>query len=533
MSVAEILPTRATFGTGDSVVVEVRGAVAKGEVIVRRLGDEVLRTAYDGSASVVLGWLPVGAYGVELVSGDTVLRTAVEVRTVREERLRYGFAVDYSPGRDLAGIRDTARRLHLTAIMFYDWAYRHADLLGGGEQYSDPLGQPVSLGTVRALAHSLAEVGTAPIGYAAVYAVGPAEWDRWKHDALLTASGEPYSLGDFLFIVDPAAGDWLDSFAGQLRQATELGFAGFHLDQFGYPKRARRADGEVVDLAVAFPAMIERVRSELPNAQLVFNNVNDFPTWTTGGTPQDAVYIEPWEPATTLGRLADIVTRARTVGGGKPVVLAAYQHVYDFAPTRQADLATAFTMAMLYSHGATQILAGEPGRILVDPYYVRNHVVEDSTADLLVRWYNFLVEHDEILLEPSIVDVTPSYAAEYNDECDVRFDGFDVSSDARAGSVWRRITVAGDRLVVHLVNLVGQEDTVWDAARAEPAAIGSGVLRFRRVAGAMPRVRVADPDGSARLVDVLVELDGDFASAVLPEFSVWQVIVIELAGSAA
>ena len=28
---------------------------------------------------------------------------------------------------------DTVRRLHLTGIQFYDWAYRHADLLGGGE----------------------------------------------------------------------------------------------------------------------------------------------------------------------------------------------------------------------------------------------------------------------------------------------------------------------------------------------------------------------------------------------------------------
>ena len=51
-------------------------------------------------------------------------------------------------------------------------------------------------------------------------------------------------------------------------------------------------------------------------------------------------------------------------------------------------------MATLFSHGATQLLAGEADRILVDPYYVRNHVVERSTAALLKRWYDFLVEHD-------------------------------------------------------------------------------------------------------------------------------------------
>ncbi|SMX62689.1 Glycosyl hydrolase family 66 [Brevibacterium linens] len=74
------------------------------------------------------------------------------------------------------------------------------------------------------------------------------------------------------------------------------------------------------------------MRERLPESRLVFNNVNDFPTWGTGASPQDAVYIEPWKPVLTLGALADVATRARSVAGGKPVVLAAYQHVYDAAP---------------------------------------------------------------------------------------------------------------------------------------------------------------------------------------------------------
>ena len=44
------------------------------------------------------------------------------------------------------------------------------------------------------------------------------------------------------------------------------------------------------------------------------------------------------------------------------------------------DLATSFTMATLFSHGATQLLAGEAGRVLVDPYYVDNHVAEQLHA---------------------------------------------------------------------------------------------------------------------------------------------------------
>jgi dextranase len=529
MSGLEILPTRSTYSAGESVVIEVRGAAGPGELLVRKLGDEVLRVSYSGESSIVLGWLPVGAFGVELVLDAASARTAVEVTTDARARLRYGFVVDYSPGRDLLGISDTVRRLHLTDVQFYDWAYRHADLLGGGEEYRDALDQPISLQSVRDLVSAVRDAGARSLGYAAVYAVGPSEWATWQHRALLTATGEPYGLGDFLFLLDPASPEWLQSFTGQLGSAVaEVGFDGFHLDQYGYPKRALRADGVVVDVAVSFATLIDSVRAALPTARLVFNNVNDFPTWVTARLEQDAVYIEPWEPHLTLGSLGAVVARARGLAGKKPIALAAYQHVYDSAPAASADTATALTMATLYSHGATQLLAGEADRILVDPYYVRNHVVEASTADLLKRWYDFLVEHDAVLLDPDIVDVTGSYVGEYNDDCDVAFPGLIVGSTASPGTVWRRVTSIRSRLVVHLINLVGQDDALWDAPRNEQVRTGDGKLRVRRIGGATPRIRVADPDGLGRLVDVPVTLDGTHATATIPDFGTWQLVVIDL-----
>ncbi|CAN5409322.1 hypothetical protein BH10ACT7_BH10ACT7_08190 [soil metagenome] len=521
----ELLPTRARYENGEPVVIEVRGATDAGTLTVWRLGDLVAEHPVTGPGLVDLGVLPAGGYGIELGS-DPLVRTAVDVAT--PNRHRYGFTVDYSPDRDPAGLSDTLRRLHLTDVLFYDWAYRHADLLGGGEQYTDALDQPVSLQTVRVLANAVGAAGSRALGYVAVYAVGPNEWDAWKHQALLTPSGEPYALGDFLFIVDPAAGDWLEHLGAELVASVDsVGFDGFHLDQFGYPHRAVRADGVVVDTAESFDEMITSVRSRLPQARLVFNNVNDFPTWVTAGSPQDAVYIEVWHPTDTIGALAQMVTRARTVAGDKPVVMAAYQHVYDSATAAESDLATAFTMATLYSHGATQLLAGEADRLLVDPYYVRNHTVEASTADLLRRWYDFLVEHDELLVDPAIVDVTASVAGHYNDVLDVSFASASVGSDAVPGTVWRRITRTGPRTVLHLINLVGQTDTLWDAARSPLGDPGAGMLRIRRVGDHVPRVRVADPDGAARLIDLDVTVDGDFAVATLPALAVWQLVLID------
>jgi len=527
----ELLPTLATFPWASSVDIEVRGGTP-GELTVWHLGDLVACEPYDGRGTISLGTLPAGCYGIELTQGDEVVRTAVEVSLDASARHRYGFVVDYSPDRDVSGVTDLARRLHLTDVQFYDWAYRHADLLGGGDEYRDALDQPVTLDTVRRLVDGLRAVGSRSLGYAAVYAVGPLEWNRWKAVAILSADGKPYTLGDFLFLIDPAAPGWLTHFRSELRRAvSSVGFDGFHLDQYGYPKRALRADGTSVDIAESFVELIEGVRTELPSARLVFNNVNDFPTWRTASTPQDTVYIEVWEPTLDLGSLAEVVTRARSVAQGKPVVIAAYQHVYDSVPAAAADLATAFTMATLFSHGATQLLAGEADRILVDPYYVRNHVVERSTADLLRRWYDFLVEHDELLVAPSIVDVTAAVTGPYNDDCDVTFTDAPVTGAPQPGAVWRRATESAGRTVLHLINLVGQDDTLWDSPRVQPGHPGVGTVRIRCLGGnAVPRVQVSDPDGSGRLTDVAVSVQGNYAHAVLPALSIWQVVLINAAG---
>jgi dextranase len=518
----ELLPTRVTYRPGQRVEIEVRALDAPGTLSVWHLGDPVSSVQVEADGVVELGELPPGGYGAELGAAATALDVA------ETPPLRYGFVTSYAPDRtDIAAVQDNLRRLHLTDLQFYDWAYRHADLVGGGSQYADALGQPVSLATVRALIEAGHDVGATALGYAAVYGVGNDEWPKWEHDALLTASGSPYGLGDFLSLVDPAAADWLGHFAGDLVAASGLGFDGFHLDQYGYPKQAYRPDGTRVDLARSFTSLIEAVRDALPQSRLVFNNVNDFPTWATARAPQDAVYIEVWPPHVGLEHLAQTATRARSVAGGKPVVVAAYQHVYADAPVEAADAATALTMATLFSHGATHLLAGEADRILVDPYYVRNHRIGRSTAELLHRYYDFAVAHTELLFDPGIVDVTASLAGAYNDDLDVSYASTPVTHLATPGTVWRRITQVCDRYVLHLVNLAGQVDTHWDAPRRPPAEIGTARLRIRGMGRELPRVRYADPDSQNRLRDLDVVADGDYAHVTLPAPHTWQLVVVE------
>lgn len=530
MSGVSLIPQRAWVPAGDRAVVDVIGGAQVLEpttVVVRHLGEAV--SSHVPAATVDLGVLPPGGYGVELVaqSGVTVARTAIEVRRPGARRLRYGFVADYSPGRDVGPAALLARRLHLTSVQFYDWAYRHADLVGGGEEYADALAQPVALETVRRLIAAFRHVGVESLGYAAVYAVGRDEWPRWSDLALVTPDGGPHGLGGFLSLVDPAAPRWLDHFSSDLQSARRLGFDGFHLDQYGSPKAAARPDGAIVDLAQAFGALVNHVRAEQPDACLVFNNVNGFPVWASTSWPQDAVYIEPWAPQTTLGSLAALVVDARS-RSDLPIVVAAYQSLYSRAPARVADRAAQLTMATLFSHGATQLLAGESGHLLVDPYYVHNHPMDSLTRDLLVRWYDFLVEHDELLAEPSCVDVTACTAGPYNDDIVVSGEGVTVSTRPEARTVWQRNVRVGGRLVVHLINLVDQVDTLWDEPRAEHRRVAGLVVRIRRIAGQEVRVSVADPDGGGCLVAaaVMPETDSDHVRVALPDLSAWLVAVV-------
>lgn len=531
-----LLPTRSSYRPEDSIEIEInfeasdRSAVFDGELTIWHLGERIASTPTSSAGVQTLAALDQGCYGIELlISDEFVARTAIEVTADPRSRLRYGFVASYAPGKDVQAAARFARRLHLNGMQFYDWAYRHADLLGGGDSYFDALGQPIALDTVRSLVAAYQATGTDAIGYAAVYAVGPEEWGAWKRHALLRPGGEPYALGDFLFIVDPAATEWIAHFRADLaRAAASVGFDGFHLDQYGYPKFAATPVGAVVDVAESFARLIDEVRAELPDARLIFNNVNDFPTWRTASLPQDSVYIEPWVPNDTLESLAELVRRARASSAGQPVVLAAYQHIYDSVPGPEADRAAALTMATLFSHGATQLLTGEDGRLLVDPYYVRNHAAEPDTLAFLTRWYDFLVEHDALLMAPGISEVTSSYVGDYNGDLNVAFSEAEVSSTPVAGTVWRRITSTDHGLVVHLINLCGQPNTMWDAGRAEIVSPGGGQLRFRHVRGRVPRVRFADPDGTSRLTDLAVSLDGDDALVELPALNVWQVIHVVL-----
>jgi dextranase len=511
----ELLPTKATFAPGEPVEVEVRGADGDVTVSLWRL-DEQIDEAEARDCVARFRAQPVGGYGVEASAATSALDVLVDPLS----RPRYGFVSHYEADRETAGVAENIRRLHLNAVQFYDWMYRHADLMPPQDEFEDALGRPISLDTVRRLAAAVREAGSLPLAYAAVYAAGREEWPRWVDDGLYRADGSPWTLGeDFLWNVDPTSERWLDHFAADLERALALGYAGFHLDQYGAPKKALRRDGTEVDLAEAFPALIDALAGRLPNARLIFNNVNDFPVWSTAPAKQNAVYIEVWPPHDRLGHLAELVAKARLLAPEKAVILAAYLSCYA-GDELAASAAERLQLATVFSHGGTTLLHGEERGALTEAYYVRHKELGPESSESARGYYDFAVRYGDLLFDREAVDVTRMSVAGVNREVTIEA-SVAVVTDCVPGALWTRVVRTSQGLLVSLIDLSTQVDDLWDAPKRAPVRLGGvrvGVERARRSA---PRFLTADPEDSPSLQRLESTEVGRYDVVELPAFCNW------------
>lgn len=517
----ELIPTKATFAPGEAIVVEVRGAVGAVELQLWHLDRLVATTALaPGQTMAHFPAQPEGGYGVEAPGA----RTAVDVLEDPLERPRYGFVSHYEEGREVAGVADNVRRLHLNAVQFYDWMYRHAELLPPADLFQDSLGQTLSLATVKRLAQAVHDAGSLPIGYAAVYAAGREAWPSWREAGLCHADGSPMVFGDdYLWYVDPSNERWLAHLSGELRAALrEVGFAGFHLDQYGAPKWALRRDGSVVDLASAFPALIDRLAADLPEAHLIFNNVNDFPTWATASADQDATYIEVWPPHTRLAHAAGLIDRARAFGPDKTPILAAYLSCYQGGEA-PANLAERLLQATAWSHGGTALLHGEEHAVLTEAYYVDHAELGADSYAATRRSYDFAVRYGDLLFDPSAVDITRTVTGGINLEITVSAP-VPVATDAEAGSLWVRVVRTVHGLVIHLIDLSSQTDDRWDSGKLPMAALEGVRVKLQRRSASAPAVRFASPDDAPAMVALEPHVDAADAVLTLPSFRSWAMV---------
>lgn len=548
--ISEAYPDRAFYRPGEQVrlIVHLASALDKPVWVwvaasITFLASEITRIKREialrpGEQTVDLVWLPPTespkGYGVDLQLLDDrgmVLDTAATACDVLEcwtQAPRYGFLTDFSPGRaDITKMMEWFTRYHINGLQFYDWMYRHEDLLTDEEPYRDPLGRLLSRRTVEALINAAHRHNIAAMAYTAIYGASVPFYRMHPDWALRKANGEPFPFGEsFLYIMDPSPDSpWTQHLMGEFAEVMrETGFDGIHIDQYGDPKSGFGAQNKPVDLAEIIPTFIQLTKAKAAavhsDATVVFNAVNNWPIETVALANQDFVYIEVWPPNTLYQDLWKIIVNAQQLSKGKAVVLAAY-----IEPTRHRNVR--LTDAVIFASGGWHIELGEQRGILADPYFPKYKPIGDALATVLRRYYDFAVRYENVLALGTW-DTTDERARK------VTIEGVNTDPDQVSEKVWI-ITRQGEGFeTISLINLLDISNPEWNGLLlADPTPLGNLRVCYQ-TEQEVKRVWLASPDfANPQAMDLdfkpARDSQGNYIEFTVPRLEYWDLIVIEFA----
>lgn len=542
---------RATYRPGESatIAIEIEGRVteatpARVTAQISHLGkplDEVEQnvTLRDGRQTVSLSFTPPPdaprGYGLDLTlkseGGQTLdhATTAFDVLNHWTEAPRYGFLSDFAPGRqDAEATLEMLSRYHLNGLQFYDWMYRHEQLLTAEEPYIDPLGRRLSLETVNDLIAAAHKRNIAAMPYTAVYAASIPFYEDHPDWALYQADGDPHYFGEnFLVYMDPRPGSpWSEHLLAEFdRMLRETVFDGVHLDQYGAPKEAYDAQGVKFDLASPLAELINATRRVVDQRRdggaVVFNAVTNWPVETVAPAGQDIVYIEVWDPYVWFEDLHTLIVEAQALGEGKPVVLAAYVDPAWEHNVRLMD-------AIIFASGGGHIELGERAAVLADPYFPNYRPMSPGLSTALRRYYGFAVRYQDVI-GPRTRDATGNYLRR------IEIDGASTSPAQRMNKVWPIVREGKAFTAINLVNLLGVDGVRWDEkVTAAPAGLEEVEVRIEQIEGEVAAVWMASPDGRniapmPLAFEIIGDPDREILTFTMPSLFYWNLIVIEWA----
>lgn len=544
----DLYPVKAQFLTDEEVILKLE-TTRRNQWTVRirvfHLNDEVLSKTICGlvcSSEISLGSFETSfaGYGVSAEcesSGEKItLETAFDVVDNPARSLRYGFLSDFGQDDDNEEAADWLCKCHINLAQYYDWSFRHHQLISAEESYQDMMGKTICTNTVKNQIRRGNERGIRAIAYGAVYAAGQEFFETHRDWAFYNSSNQPFAFIDVFYIMNLQRGSpWRDHLLNQYRSAIgEMGFHGIHMDTYGFPKTAYShltQTPELVRLDEELPALIGEARKKLgDDACLIFNNVGNWPVYATASAPQDAVYIEVWPPYERYFHIAQLIVGARvSAGNAKPVILAAY-----LAPFREGDRGQAITSAQLLtaaivSNGGYHLLTGERKAVLTQGYYSDYVRLNDTEASVLRRYYDFMVRYLELFYDPQLQNTSMTHTGWDNFEYQCL--SHPVSSYGEAGKLWMILREQDRRKCLYLVNLCSCTDDYWNRGKKTP--IPQRDLRFRvQVDYPVNGIYAASPDWltleTRKLPFSCTEDErGCFAEFTLPEAPLWTVIWID------
>lgn len=474
MRIVDFYPSQGSFSRGDAVtfLIELTASAPQDitlQIRIRHLTEErtVIEQALHlaaGEQTVRIGWTPpakLAGYSarleIHLASSSETLHatTAFDVLSSWKDFPRYGFLTDFSASRaDPEIVLKKLTCFHINGLQFYDWQYRHDQLVAPTEEYIDPLGRQMSLASVRQLVEVAHQHGMVTMPYLAIYAASADFWRAHPDWALYDETGNPIAFGEnFLGLMDPSAvSPWSRHLLSEGARAIEnISFDGLHIDQYGEPKCAWDLQHNLIDLPRAFVDFIQLASDQHPDKTILFNAVGNWPIESLAESAVDFMYIEVWPPDVEYHHLAEIVLNAVRLAHGKSVVIALYLPANRPANNLLAD-------AVILACGGSRIELGEDARLLSDPYFPKHEKISSNLYRDLRKLSDFSVRSGEWLRPYTLSAPEKEVWAE--GELNPNF----IFTD---DSIWNVARRHPKSLIVQLVNFTGLDPHQrWDEAHA-------------------------------------------------------------------
>jgi len=477
MRILDFYPSQGSFTPGGTItfLIELEASDSQDitfQIFIRHLAEQIIVIEEQllltpGEHTVQMQWTPPikpAGYSARLeihsATDSPILyaTTAFDVLSKWTDFPRYGFLTDFSASRaDPETVLKKLTRFHINGLQFYDWQYRHDQLLAPTEEYVDPLGREMSLGSVRKLVDIAHQHGMASMPYLAIYAASADFWRAHPDWALYDEAGKPIAFGEnFLGLMNPTAGSpWSEHLLAEGAHALQgIPFDGLHIDQYGDPKLAWDSKHNLVDLPKAFVDFIQSVSDQHPDQTVLFNAVGNWPIEALAESAVDFMYIEVWPPDVEYRHLAKIVLNAVRRSHGKAAVIAHYLPASRPANNLLAD-------AVIVACGGTRIELGEDARLLSDPYFPKHEAISPELSSALRKFADFTVRNGEWLSPYTLSTADKNNWAE--SELNPKFI---FTDDSIMTVAWRY----PNSLSVQLVNFNGLDPHQrWDEAHAAPA----------------------------------------------------------------
>lgn len=485
----------------------------------------------------------LGGYGVQISVSDNVLSTAFDIVDKWSERPRYAFLSDFYKEDEVdKGDVKSLLKHHINVVQFYDWMYKHEDLVPKTDYYTDLLDRKLSKIAVDNKIKLCKEAGILSQAYGAIYATSKEYYNTHKEFALYTNDDKPQNLGEWFFIMNISEeSPWREHILSEFRKSvSEMDFAGIHMDTYGFPKMAySKLNGhkKLEKLNEQFPSLINDTKKilneEKDESALTFNAVGNWAIEDVAKSNQDAVYIEVWDPQDTYYHLYQLVNRAKELSG-KQVILAAYLKCFGQKDKYTDDGCHAsllLTSATIFACGGFHFVIGEDNGVLPDPYYVNYAQIGEKYKRSLRNYYDFIVRYGDLIFDISSKDDSMTHANGINTEC--VFENGDFSSYPRANRVWTLVRTIEGYKTISLVNYTGIKSDIWNEGKESFPEDLENISVQILVDEDVKAVYIASPDYNECMSEKLefeyCSIDrGKAIKFIVPKLRIWDLIYIEI-----